>query len=686
MSRIHVVLFSGGRGSEVLSRSLTSDARIELTLAVNGYDDGKSTGEVRRFLGDSLGPSDFRKNASTLSQALQSCAPELTELLDLRLPEGCPQEKALAVLHAAGRDPDPGSAELEARVAGLASRLGPALRAELTRRIQRFEAELARPDRPFSFHDCAIGNLVFAGCFLGTARRFNAAIDDYCALLGLPPGCIENVSDGTNAYLVALDRDRKLLASEADIVDATRRNYIEDIYLIGRRLSENGAELAGETPEALEAWLAGNSVEIPPNQRLLTKIAEADLVIYAPGTQHSSLLPSYMTCGIGEAIARNLGAIKILVTNLQEDAEIPEMSGIEILEKALYYLRDKGRRHLPTPCLITHCLLNDASTTRLDVPYVSLGRLQSLEDPRLVRIANYEAGLSGRHDSRKVLTPFVETQLARLEPPEVAILLLDAHHIDKIYQTLLEAQRGGLPELGTKVTFYCASPEALDSFVGSLPFRVHNVWQPGKSPETALLSVVQQNHFDYVLLFESSGMYRGGDIVHVLTALRPGWLDAVWGSRRLSKQQIRESYQLRYRHAPVLRAISTVGSHLLSLVYLLLYGRYISDTLSGVRVLRSAHLRHDFLDLSDKCLNQHLLSLLLRSEGTIFETPVEFFPMSPDKVSRTSVFDGLQSIWTILSWRFRGRAPGGTQPARAAESAAGGTGKQADSGAAAPSE
>ena len=63
-------------------------------------------------------------------------------------------------------------------------------------------------------------------------------VDDYCALLGLPPGLVENVTDGTDAHLVAIDADGRLLGSEEDIVDAKRQNRIKDIYLLRDRLSD----------------------------------------------------------------------------------------------------------------------------------------------------------------------------------------------------------------------------------------------------------------------------------------------------------------------------------------------------------------------------------------------------------------------------------------------------------------
>src|SRR6266581_6726665 len=96
LDSVRVVLFSGGRGSGVLSKQLVKDPHIRLTLAINGYDDGASTGEVRRFLGDSLGPSDFRKNASRLALELGTCAPVLVDALEARLPDDLSRQQAIS--------------------------------------------------------------------------------------------------------------------------------------------------------------------------------------------------------------------------------------------------------------------------------------------------------------------------------------------------------------------------------------------------------------------------------------------------------------------------------------------------------------------------------------------------------------------------------------------------------------
>ena len=636
---LSVVLFSGGRGSGALTRQLVARPGVSLTVAINGYDDGASTGEVRRFLGDSLGPSDFRKNASRLAAELKTASSELIALLDARLPVAITPAAAVTevsrIATSAGHDP------------------------RIAEWLTAFLDDYRRSGKAFAFGDCSVGNLVFAGAYLRTGRAFNAAVDEYCALLGLPAGLIENVTDGSDAHLVAIDASGGLLRNEEAIVDARAQNTIKSIFLIDRPLTDDEARhLATLGPDAAARALDARRPAIALNPRLAARIAGADVIIYAPGTQHSSLFPSYLTPGLSDAIARNLRAIKLLVTNIQTDAEITGSTAVDLIDRALYYLTLRGEQPVPTPCLITHYLMNEPGRAEA-TPYVPLGPVDSIEDPRLVRIGAYEDGVTGRHDASRILEPFLDALLIPRRPYRMAVLLHDAGSINKVTQTLLEMVRGGVAALPLEISVFCLIPGALDpGFVARLPFPVRTV-----PTAAAFLDAVRAADVDYVGLFESSGMYRGEDLVALASHLTVGRLDAVWGSRRLSVRDIHESYRLRYQRNVLLGAISYAGSHVLSLAYLVLYGRYISDTLSAVRAVRAADALGAGIEVTHKRANQHLLSRLLRRRAEILELPVQFVPISPEKVKRTSALDGLQSLLTIFALRFaRPSTPAPSKP------------------------
>jgi 2-phospho-L-lactate transferase/gluconeogenesis factor (CofD/UPF0052 family) len=624
---LSVVVFSGGRGSSVLSRELITNPRIDLTLAINGYDDGRSTGEVRRFFGDALGPSDFRKNASHLAGTLHTCDESVVALLDRRLSDGTTTEAAIADLASIG--------------------------GEIGARVATFIAELRSSGKAFDFADCAVGNLAFAGCYLRCGRHFNSAVDDYCSLLNLPAGLIDNVSDGTNAFLVAIDPDDRLLASEADIVDANRRNRIKDIFLLASRPTPADIGIVESLArDQVAGWLRARERQIPVNPRLVARVATADLIVYSPGTQHSSLFPSYLTHGLSRAIAGNLRALKLLITNIQSDAELADATAVDIVQRAVYYLREKGQLPISTPFLITHYLFNDPRGGREEAPYVPLGRLDTLEDPRLVRISNYEDGVTGRHDAAKVLTPFLQAFLADPVKQRIAMLLYDSGSRSKVTQSLLELVRAGLAQVPAVTEVFYGGEKIDEEFTARFPFPVRYL---GTDQQAAadFKSLLGRERFDYAVLFESSGMYNGEDAVTIVAQLASGRLDAIWGSRRLSMRDIDASLRLRYRHKAGLRAASAIGSHLLSAAYLLLYGRYISDTLSGVRGVRAALAAAPDLDLNDKRLNQRLLSRLLRDRAEVLETPVRFYAISPERVRRTTVGEGVASLASIVWSRFR---------------------------------
>jgi hypothetical protein len=234
----------------------------------------------------------------------------------------------------------------------------------------------------------------------------------------------------------------------------------------------------------------------------------------------------------------------------------------------------------------------------------------------------------------------------------VAVQLYDAGSADKLALTLVEMVRGGSAELPVDLTVFCETMAPLDpAFIASLPFPVRQIGALAAT-DASLRSALQQEGYEYLVLFESSGMYNGEDIPWLASHLT-GRLDAVWGSRRLSVRDIEESLRVKYEHSAALRTLSRVGSHVLSLAYLALYARYVSDTLSGARAVRVEDACAIALPVVHKRANQHLLSRLLRRRAEMYEVPVHFYSVSPAHAKRTTVLDGLQSIGTILWSRVR---------------------------------
>ena len=649
---MNVALFSGGRGSTVLSKRLIREPNISLTVLVNGYDDGKSTGEVRRYLGDSLGPSDFRKNASRFAKELNSCEPELIKLLDFRLPldmsisDGEATIRAMAKSKIADIDPDVNS--LKQICLGLSNTIV----AQVGERLQQFLSVYNTGS--FTFSDCAIGNMVFAGCHLQEERDFNRAVENYNSLLGLPSDLIINVTGGENLYLVALDKQAHFLGSEEDIVDSAKKNQIEEIYLLNTvfgvderlEIAKWGKEEIVEKLEALNQVPLANPVA-------LEALKNADLIIYSPGTQHSSLFPSYLTPGIGEVIANNYAAIKLLITNIHEDAEIPDFDAVKIARRAIFYLREKDKKEYSAPLLVTHSLFNFPGNRKTETAYIDPGNLGLIQDPRLIRVGDYEDGISGFHDADKALTPFIQTILRREKRLNIGVVMQGADSRDKIIQSVLQmvryAETESLIDIDIISEYVSPLPESLHA---CLPFTIR------QCPVSQLQPFLLASDYDYVVLFDSSGMYHGGDVIKLISVLKTCDLDVVWGSRRLSVNDIHDSYLLRYRKKWGMGAVSYLGSHLLSLMYLFLFNRYISDTLSGLRVIRC----ETFLKISEEVTenmeqsvyNQQILASILKKRGEVLEMPVRFSSQSPKMVKRTTFIDGLTALGVILKKRLLG--------------------------------
>src|SRR5581483_6609468 len=153
-------------------------------------------------------------------------------------------------------------------------------------------------------------NLLFAGCYLSEGRDFNRTIKAFSCFHEVDPAILLNITLGENLFLIAEKESGTMLLNEADIVAAQDTGKISRLYLVDEQTYRTRVESSPEPPGGWRAVCQTGDVTPRLNPEAKRALERADVIIYGPGTQHSSLFPSYMTEGVAETIAANKTADK----------------------------------------------------------------------------------------------------------------------------------------------------------------------------------------------------------------------------------------------------------------------------------------------------------------------------------------------------------------------------------------
>jgi hypothetical protein len=129
-------------------------------------------------------------------------------------------------------------------------------------------------------------------------------------------------------------------------------------------------------------------------------IAHADMIVYWPGTQHSSLFPSYLTDGLAEAILDSRARRKVLVMNAWKDNDIHNESAYSLVDKFLWFMSRKGKRAYEPGCLATDILLN---RTRAQTSALPLGSPNQRYRGAAIHVGDRSDG-HGKHAVSRMLT------------------------------------------------------------------------------------------------------------------------------------------------------------------------------------------------------------------------------------------------------------------------------------------
>lgn len=342
-----IVIFTGGTGSIALQKGLYKkySGAIDVSLIINAYDSGKSTGLVRQvYDGKILGPSDLRKNQhlqfklSTPNSRLEYSI--FNKILEHRfsVPTDAAKKYCLDfIFNSFYTANNPTFVADRKELIESNPRLVNVMKTFQLCIEHFFSQPLANI---IEYSDFSISNIIYAALAAMNNYSLEKAGSIMADILQIPDNIILNSDQPF--WLEAESKSGYHITDEGEIVDWNNiDDPIQDIRF--------GHSSSSQTPELSE--------------RAKKTIEEANLVILSSGTYWSSLIPTYKTIGVKELLEKKIVYCVMNNTRDKDMAGKNIQDHIETIERFLNIHR--GSTSLKTSGSFTFIINNEAADVEM---------------------------------------------------------------------------------------------------------------------------------------------------------------------------------------------------------------------------------------------------------------------------------------------------------------------------------
>lgn len=283
-----ITLVSGGSGSINIQKGLYKiNPEMSLNILINGYDDGKSTGVLRKLFKNALGISDFRKN-QLLEYKLINGENDIYKLLNHRFTSKEPYKYIINIINKLNINNN--------------------IKDFLVYNTEYFFK--LEETKGIIYDDFNYMNIIYCSLL----HKNKADMVCVCNIIKNIFGLKNNIYINSNENLIlqGITKNKKILLDEASIVDFNdNTDKIIDIKF------NNSLPILDIKTEDL--------------------LLKSNIIILSCGTQFSSLIPTYKTLLFKETFKKSK-AKKYLVLNCEYDNDIINYSGNELLDKINEYI------------------------------------------------------------------------------------------------------------------------------------------------------------------------------------------------------------------------------------------------------------------------------------------------------------------------------------------------------------
>jgi 2-phospho-L-lactate transferase/gluconeogenesis factor (CofD/UPF0052 family) len=623
--QVEISLFCGGRGSANLIKELVKNSNIKLNLIINGYDNGLSTGVLRKFIPGMLGPSDFRKNLSHLLEIHSPNQHLVIELLEYRFPNTMSNDQIIECML------DFNNLKNLDGLINIFNDLEHDYVELVKKYIVVFGKYCQEKNFDISFDGCSLGNLVFAGVFLDKGHDFNGTLEQIMSVFQSKLNAsLCNVSRGENRYLVGLKENGDFLYDESLMVEKQDHSCMAGIYLLEKEPDQaliDGIANLNFIEKKKKLELLHSPPEI--SKKAKEVIGRSDVIIYGCGTQYSSTFPSYLTVGVKEAVQSSKAKVKAYVSNIKYDEDIYTYDLEKVVNELLLSLSDSNNKGS-----LSHVYYNIGSEYLDDgIKQGALKAETSFKNAKLIKGDFQHPIYPSKHCGSSTISSLMKSlyQSSKIKNKETDLELFVSLHNRSI----------GIPYLIDEfldikwLNYFKSIVLYIDGdfdFCDKLPdgIKIMKCDVGGDFPELNFFQEWLGNpeRSDFLLTLSGDGDYRLKDFLKAYDILNSSNTGAIFGTRVQSRHQFMQALSSAYTENKLLFKLSQMGAFVLSFLFSIRSGLLFTDPITGFRAYSRYHIRKRIIDPRelDKFVDTpSSLALKLLGEGIdIGEIPVTY--------------------------------------------------------------
>ena len=644
-SNIKISLFSGGSGNDRFINLLKNIPGVEVNIIVNGYDDGKSTGKIRKFIPGILGPSDFRKNLSHLIDLNTRNGKIFKDLLNYRFSHKIKKKEFISFLKLSKYN----KIVQKLNLYNLSFEKFIALKKYLI-----FFLNYYKNKSQIKIDDISLGNILISSLFLKNNKNFNNSLNEIHFFLDLKNN-VYNVTDGENLYLVAILENGEIVVDEERLVNIKHKHRVENIFLIKKKLTKKNLTFVKKKSKEFKLSYLQKINKYPNmNKVVAEKLLNSDIVIYGPGTQYSSLFPTYLTKDIREKIV-NSKAKKFLVTNIFLDNDIFKENVESIIKKFNFFFNKSKKNKINNKKLVDYYLIN-----KFDTDDKNLLRKQNyliFDKKKNFTLLDWEKG-AGLHYpnwlAQKIFSLSNNNSIIQLLPKSVISIIVPCLNEKRtIKKVLKKIQKLKIYDFNLVIEVIVVDGGSNDGTVNVIKefkdFKFYNLKNAGKGE--AIKYGIEKSKGDIITLFPSDNEYNVDDIKKVITPIMLNQSKVVYGSRMI-KSILEDQLGKIYKNNKITLLLSKYGGKIINLFIMAFYSKSISDPFTSIKAFDAKLLKS--LDLYRKGfdLDFEIFVKLHRKKCFFLEVPVHFKPRTPKQGKKITAFDGLKCLFYLIFSKF----------------------------------